>query len=153
MTYYVVGHFHYVLSMGAVFALFGAFYFWTPKIIGKTFNENLGRIHFWTLFVGVNLTFFPQHFLGLGGMPRRIPDYPDAFAAWNAISSFGSLVSVVATALFGYIIYDILVNGKPVDANPPRGCTSILPINTRVLDGKPHSYITRVGSRITNTIP
>ena len=104
--------------MGAVFALFGAFYFWTPKIIGKTFNENLGRIHFWTLFVGVNLTFFPQHFLGLGGMPRRIPDYPDAFAAWNAISSFGSLVSVVATALFGYIIYDILVNGKPVDANP-----------------------------------
>ena len=118
MTYYVVGHFHYVLSMGAVFALFGAFYFWTPKIIGKTFNENLGRIHFWTLFVGVNLTFFPQHFLGLAGMPRRIPDYPDAFAAWNAISSFGSLVSVVATALFGYIIYDILVNGKPVDANP-----------------------------------
>jgi len=117
-TYYVVAHFHYVLSMGAVFALFGAFYFWTPKIIGKTFNENLGRIHFWTLFVGVNLTFFPQHFLGLGGMPRRIPDYPDAFAAWNAISSFGSLVSVVATALFGYIIYDILVNGKPVDANP-----------------------------------
>ena len=104
--------------MGAVFALFGAFYFWTPKIIGKTFNENLGRIHFWTLFIGVNLTFFPQHFLGLGGMPRRIPDYPDAFAAWNAISSFGSLVSVVATALFGYIIYDILVNGKPVDANP-----------------------------------
>jgi cytochrome c oxidase subunit 1 len=117
-TYYVVAHFHYVLSMGAVFALFGAFYFWTPKIIGKTFNENLGRIHFWTLFVGVNLTFFPQHFLGLGGMPRRIPDYPDAFAAWNAISSFGSLVSVVATVLFGYIIYDILVNGKPVDANP-----------------------------------
>lgn len=117
-TYYVVAHFHYVLSMGAVFALFAAFYFWTPKILGKTFNENLGRIHFWTMFVGVNLTFMPQHFLGLAGMPRRIPDYPDAFAAWNAISSFGSMVSIVATALFGYIIYDILVNGKPVDANP-----------------------------------
>lgn len=117
-TYYVVAHFHYVLSMGAVFALFAAFYFWAPKIIGKTFNENLGRIHFWSLFVGVNLTFFPQHFLGLAGMPRRIPDYPDAFAGWNLISSFGSMISVVATVLFGYIIYDILANGKPVDANP-----------------------------------
>lgn len=117
-TYYVVAHFHYVLSMGAVFALFAAFYFWAPKIIGKTFDENLGRIHFWGLFVGVNLTFFPQHFLGLAGMPRRIPDYPDAFAGWNLISSFGSMISVVATVLFGYIIYDILANGKPVDANP-----------------------------------
>ena len=117
-TYYVVAHFHYVLSMGAVFALFAAFYFWTPKILGRTFNENLGRIHFWSLFVGVNLTFFPQHFLGLAGMPRRIPDYPDAFYGWNLISSFGSMISVVATGLFVYIIYDILANGKPVDANP-----------------------------------
>ena len=117
-TYYVVAHFHYVLSMGAVFALFAAFYFWTPKILGRTFDENLGRIHFWSLFVGVNLTFFPQHFLGLAGMPRRIPDYPDAFYGWNLISSFGSMISVVATGLFVYIIYDILANGKPVDANP-----------------------------------
>lgn len=117
-TYYVVAHFHYVLSMGAVFALFAAFYFWTPKILGRTFDENLGRIHFWSLFVGVNLTFFPQHFLGLAGMPRRIPDYPDAFYGWNVISSFGSMISVVATGLFVYIIYDILANGKPVDANP-----------------------------------
>ena len=125
-------HFHYVLSMGAVFALFAGFYFWTPKIIGLTYNEFLGKIHFWTMFVGVNLTFFPQHFLGLSGMPRRIPDYPDAFAGWNAVSSFGSLVSVVATVLFAYIIYDIFVNGKEVNNNPwaiPSYFTSTLQFN------------------------
>ena len=111
-------HFHYVLSMGAVFALFAGFYFWAPKILGKTYNEYLGNIHFLTMFIGVNVTFFHQHFLGVSGMPRRIPDYPDAFAGWNAVSSFGSLVSVVGTILFGYIIYDIFVNGKEVNNNP-----------------------------------
>ena len=111
-------HFHYVLSMGAVFALFGGFYYWAGKIVGKQYNEVLGQIHFWILFIGVNLTFFPQHFLGLQGLPRRIPDYPDAFAGWNAVSSFGSIISVVATCLFVYIIYDLFVNGKEVGKNP-----------------------------------
>jgi len=117
-TYYVVAHFHYVLSMGAVFALFAGFYYWSPKIIGKLPNELLGNIQFWTLFVGVNLTFFPQHFLGLAGMPRRIPDYPDSFAGWNAISSLGSIISVIATLLFGYIIYDLFTNQKYAPNNP-----------------------------------
>ena len=93
-------------------------YMWTPKIIGKTYNEFLGKVHFWTLFVGVNLTFFPQHFLGLSGMPRRIPDYPDAFSGWNAWSSFGSLISVIATILFCYIIYDIFANQPTCSNNP-----------------------------------
>jgi cytochrome c oxidase subunit 1 len=104
--------------MGAVFALFAGFYYWTPKIVGKTYSDFLGKIHFWTLFIGVNLTFFPQHFLGLAGMPRRIPDFPDAFSGWNAVSSFGSLVSVVATVLFCYIIYDIFVNQPSCSNNP-----------------------------------
>ena len=134
-TYYVVAHFHYVLSMGAVFALFAAFYYWSPKIIGLTYNEILGKVHFWTLFIGVNLTFFPQHFLGLAGMPRRIPDYPDAFSIWNAVSSFGSLISVIATVLFGYIVYDIFANGKEVNSNPwaiPGYLSSTSVFNTNV---------------------
>ena len=104
--------------MGAVFALFGGFYYWTPKIIGKVYNEFLGKIHFFTLFVGVNLTFFPQHFLGMAGLPRRIPDYPDAYSGWNAVSSFGSLISVSATLLFIYIIYNIFVSNTVATKNP-----------------------------------
>ena len=104
-------HFHYVLSMGAVFALYSAWYFWIPKILGLNYNKWGGIYHFWALFIGVNVTFFPQHFLGLQGMPRRISDYPDSFAGWNLISSLGSLISVVATFIFLDVLYRQLTKG------------------------------------------
>ena len=117
-TYYVVAHFHYVLSMGAVFALFSGWYFWIPKMLGLDYNIMLSKVHFWILFIGVNVTFFPQHFLGLQGMPRRISDYPDAFYGWNLVSSVGSIVSVVATWYFLTIIYKQLTEGKAVSRYP-----------------------------------
>lgn len=105
-TYYVVAHFHYVLSMGAVFGLFCGFYYWFGKITGIRYNTILANAHFFTFFVGVNLTFFPMHFLGLAGMPRRIPDYPDAFYGWNNIASYGSAVSLLSVMIFLYVLYD-----------------------------------------------
>ena len=116
-TYYVVAHFHYVLSMGAVFAIFGGFYYWIGKITGLQYPETLGQMHFWITFVGVNLTFFPMHFLGIAGMPRRIPDYPDAYDGWNAIASFGSQLSVVGAILFFYIVYSTLTSGERITNN------------------------------------
>ena len=104
-TYYVIAHFHYVLSMGAVFSLFAAYYFWSPKMIGYKYNEILGQIQFYTLFIGVNLIFGPMHFLGMSGMPRRISDYPDTFAGWNYIASIGSMVTLISIFLFIFIIF------------------------------------------------
>jgi len=107
-TYYVVAHFHYVLSMGAVFAMFAAFYHWAEKITGQRYNDFYAKVHFWVTFVGVNLTFFPMHFLGLAGMPRRIPDYPDAFAEWNLVASVGAFIAFFGTVLFILIVCDLI---------------------------------------------
>jgi cytochrome c oxidase subunit I len=117
-TYYVVAHFHYVLSLGAVFAIFAAWYYWFPKMTGYMYNETIGKLHFWVMFVGVNLVFFPQHFLGLAGMPRRYIDYPDAFAGWNAISSYGSYISAVSILIFLYGIYDAFARKRLAGDNP-----------------------------------
>ena len=113
-TYFVVGHFHFVLSMGAVFSMFGAVYYWFEKITGIVYLETLAQIHFWTFFVGVNLTFFPMHFLGVAGMPRRIPDYPDSFFIFNKLCSWGSYISAISTLLFFYIIFEAFVSNKKI---------------------------------------
>jgi len=110
-TYYVVAHFHYVLSMGAVFAIFSGIYFWFSKITGVKYSEVLGQIHFWVFFIGVNITFFPMHFLGLAGMPRRVPDYPDAYAGWNTVASYGSYISAISAVFFFYVVYVALTEG------------------------------------------
>ena len=117
-TYYVVAHFHYTMSLGALFSAFAGFYYWFGKMSGKQYPEWMGKIHFWLTFIGVNMTFFPQHFLGLAGMPRRIPDYPDAFAGWNLVSSIGSLISMGAALFFVFIIFYTLRRGENCPANP-----------------------------------
>lgn len=117
-TYYVVAHFHYVLSMGAVFGLFSGFYYWIGKMSGYQYNERLANIHFWLTFVGVNILFFPMHFLGLAGMPRRIPDYPDAFSEWNFVSSLGGFLSGFSALFFFYIVYRVFKDKVKCPANP-----------------------------------
>jgi cytochrome c oxidase subunit 1 len=118
-TYYVVAHFHYVLSLGAVFGIFCGFYYWFSKMSGREYPEWAGKLHFWTTFIGVNLTFFPQHFLGLQGMPRRYPDYPDAFAGWNWVSSMGAYFAAASTVFFILYTIKVLRSGKLVTANDP----------------------------------
>ena len=117
-TYYVVAHFHYVLSLGAVFAIFAGFYYWFGKITGYNYSEKLAHLHFWVTFIGVNMIFFPMHFLGLAGMPRRIPDYPDAFAGYNAISSYGSYVSAVGVLIFLITVVHAFVRKEQAADNP-----------------------------------
>jgi cytochrome c oxidase subunit 1 len=117
-TYYVVAHFHYVLSLGAVFAIFAGWYYWFPKMSGYMYSETIGKLHFWTTFIGVNLVFFPQHFLGLAGMPRRYVDYPVAFVDWNRISSYGSYISGFAVLIFLFGVFHAFAKKVKAADNP-----------------------------------
>jgi cytochrome c oxidase subunit 1 len=112
-----VAHFHYVLSLGAVFAIFGGIYYWMGKMSGRDFPEWAGKLHFWTTFIGVNLLFFPQHFLGLQGMPRRYIDYPEAYAGWNYVSSIGAYISFASTIFFVIMAIYVMTAGRRVGAN------------------------------------
>ena len=119
-TYYVIAHFHYAMSLGALFGVFTAFYYWIPKMSGYMYNETMAKIHFWSFFIGTNLTFFPQHFLGMAGMPRRIPDYPDVYAGFNYWSSIGSYIGGIS-ALFFLVVVAEMFNKKRKAGNNPWG--------------------------------
>ncbi len=117
-TYYVVAHFHYVLSLGATYGIFAGWYYWFPKITGYKYSEFLGQTHFWLSFIGVNLLFFPQHFLGLAGMPRRYADYPDVYAGWNYVSSIGSYISAASIGVFLIAIVHAFAVKRRAEDNP-----------------------------------
>jgi cytochrome c oxidase subunit 1 len=118
-TYYVVAHFHYVMSLGAIFSIFAGIYFYLPKMSGRMYPEWAGKLHFWMMFIGANITFFPQHFLGRNGMPRRYIDYPDAFALWNYVSSWGAFLSFASFLFFIGILFYTLFAGRRVTVNNP----------------------------------
>jgi cytochrome c oxidase subunit 1 len=125
-TYYVVAHFHYVLSLGAVFTIFAGWYYWFPKISGYMYSEFIGKLHFWLTFIGVNIVFFPQHFLGLAGMPRRIADYPDAYAGWNYVSSLGSYLSALGALVFFFgVAYAFMRKERAADNPWGAGATTL----------------------------
>ena len=117
-TYFVVAHFHYVLSMGAVFAIFAGWYYWFGKMFGYAYSEFIGKLHFWITFIGVNLIFFPQHFLGMAGMPRRYVDYPDAYAGWNYWSSIGSYIAAFGVLVFLFGVLHAYARRQRVENNP-----------------------------------
>jgi len=117
-TYYVVAHFHYVLSLGAVFAIFAGWYYWFEKIFGVKYNSILARLQFAFFFIGANVIFFPQHFLGLQGMPRRYVDYADGFALWNYVSTVGYMIMLVGMVLFFLVLIDAMIRRRKADANP-----------------------------------
>jgi cytochrome c oxidase subunit 1 len=117
-TYYVVAHFHYVLSLGATFGVFAGFYYWFGKMTGRDYNEFLGKLHFWLFFIGVNVIFFPMHFLGQQGMPRRYPDYPEAFTYWNEVASWGYVIMLAGMGVFFLNVIWSLFAGRKAAANP-----------------------------------
>jgi len=124
-TYYVVAHFHYVLVSGALFAIFGGIYFWLPKWTGHMYHEGLAKTHFWLSMIGFNVAFFPQHFLGLAGMPRRIADYALQFQEWNAISTVGAFMFGFSQLLFLYIVIECIRSGRRSAEKPWEGADSL----------------------------
>jgi cytochrome c oxidase subunit 1 len=125
-TYYVVAHFHYVLSLGAVFSLFAGWYYWFGKMFGKMYSEVLGQLHFWLFFIGVNILFFPMHFLGLDGMQRRVGDYADAYAGWNGVATYGFyLVMAGMACFFVNIIWSLAAGRKAADNYWGEGATTL----------------------------
>ena len=139
--------------MGAIFAMFAGFYYWFGKMTGLQYSETLGQIHFWVFFLGVNITFFPMHFLGLAGMPRRIPDYADAFAGWNAIASYGSYLSLVSVIVFFYLVYDTLTSNKKCPANPWETASSISPSLEWMIPSPPSYHAFEELPAIKDTLP